>query len=729
MSTPQNSAARFGTFAGVFTPNVLTILGLILFLRIGYVTAYAGLWHTLLIVAIANAISLLTGLSLSAISTSMEVKAGGDYYMISRSLGLEIGGAIGIPLYLSQAISVAFYIIGFTESLQSIALFAGYDARFISVAVVALFIVIAWIGADFALKIQFGILAVLVSALISFFAGGWTTIAEPILEPAYADGITFWVAFAIFFPAVTGINVGTSMSGDLKDPNTSIPRGTIASIVVTSIIYFAVVIWFAFHAPNRQLLIEDSMYIQQISLIPALILAGVWASTLSSALGSIVAAPRTLQAISKDTVLPKWMSSNLGHATEPRMAVLVTGTIALVVIMLGDLNAVAPIIAMFFLNTYGITNFAAGIEKLVGNPSYRPRFNIAWYWSILGAISCYVTMFLIDATATVFAIVTSIAIYIYIQRKSLTRTWGDVRSGMWFALARYALLHLEEKPLAAKNWRPNLMVFIGQPSRRLPLAEVAKWLSQGKGIVTFFHLIVRSVSGGESAQQLRDTAIKNIKGFIKDHRLNAFAEAEVMPDYHSGVTTIAQAHGIGRLESNTILQGWSGTSQGRVAQFKLLRDLDRLDKSAVFLRYCEDHKFGKYKTINVWWRSKGPNASLMLLLGHLIKQNQEWRNAELNLIRVVGSEHAVESTQTAMAAELKRIRVQATPQILVNAEKRPVSEIIQERSRTADLTLIGMDLPDEENFETYSESLNQLVDSVGSVLIVRSAIPADSFME
>ncbi|MEM8862495.1 MAG: amino acid permease, partial [Chloroflexota bacterium] len=403
-----NSAARFGTFAGVFTPNVLTILGLILFLRIGYVTAYAGMWHTLIIVLIANGISFLTGLSLSAIATSMEVRAGGNYYILSRSLGLEVGGAIGIPLFASQAISVAFYIIGFTESAQSLVWFQQFDPRLISTAIALLFIVIAWIGADFAIKIQFGILAVLTAALISFFAGGWDTISEPILEPAYADGITFWVAFAIFFPAVTGITVGTSMSGDLKDPDKAIPNGTISSIVITAVIYVGVVVWFSFHAPDRQELINNSMAIQSISIFPPLILAGVWASTLSSALGSIVAAPRTLQAIGKDRMVPTWTASNLGHPTEPRMAVLITGAIALIVIWMGDLNAVAPVISMFFLNTYGITNLAAGIEKLVDNPSYRPRFNIPWYWSMLGALGCYGTMFLISPTATVIAIVISV---------------------------------------------------------------------------------------------------------------------------------------------------------------------------------------------------------------------------------------------------------------------------------------------------------------------------------
>ncbi len=171
----------------------------------------------------------------------MRVRTGGNYYLISRSLGLEIGGAIGIPLYLSQAISVAFYLIGFTEALHLLALLRHIDARLITTAVVLIFGIIAYIGADFALRIQYVVLAALGAALVSFFAGGWDCVVTPTLTANFTEGSCFWTVFAVFFPAVTGITVGASMSGDLKDPGKSIPRGTLASIVVTAVIYLATV--------------------------------------------------------------------------------------------------------------------------------------------------------------------------------------------------------------------------------------------------------------------------------------------------------------------------------------------------------------------------------------------------------------------------------------------------------------------------------------------------------
>ena len=309
MATSTSSASggddgnkgRFGTFAGVFTPNVLTILGLILFLRTGWVVGQAGLIGALAIVAISNVITLLTGLSLSAIATSMRVRTGGNYYVISRSLGLEIGGAIGIPLYLSQAISVAFYIIGFTEALRAIPIFEPYDPRLISTLVVLLFGLIAYVGADFALRIQFIVLAILVAALLSFFAGGWDWFVTPTLTPNYTPGESFWTVFAVFFPAVTGITVGASLSGDLKNPGKSIPQGTLASIGVTAVIYIAAVLWLALHATPQEL-ITNNLIMQDIAAFPLLILLGVYAATLSSALGSVIAAPRVLQALAFDGI-------------------------------------------------------------------------------------------------------------------------------------------------------------------------------------------------------------------------------------------------------------------------------------------------------------------------------------------------------------------------------------------------------------------------------------------
>ncbi len=720
-NSSSTATGRFGTFTGVFTPNILTILGLILFLRMEYVTGQAGLYGALVIVIVGNLISLLTGLSLSAIATNMTVRAGGNYYIISRSLGLEIGGAIGIPLFMSQAISVAFYIIGFTEALLTVEFFAQIDPRIISTSVTILFIVIAYVGADFALKIQYFILAILLFGLGSFFVGavmGFGNATTPALLPV--EGVNFGLVFAIFFPAVTGIEVGVSLSGDLKDPSKSIPLGTIASILFTAVIYILVTIFFAYNLTSEQLL-GDSMAMRRIAILPAAILAGVWASTLSSALGSILAAPRTLQAIANDDVVPRWIASNLGSKTEPRMAVLITGAIALVVIWAGDLNAVAPIISMFFLNTYGMVNLTSAIEKLVDNPSYRPRFKIPWYVSLLGAIGCYGAMFLINTPATIIAIIVSYGFFIYLQRRSIESTWGDVRSGVWFAMSRWSLLNLEKSRWTVKNWRPNIIVFTGQPHNRQQLVEVAKWLSLGRGLVTFFQLIVGDVRK-LARSGIQDKARRAIQQYIADNGMSAFAEADIVPDFRTGATMVSQSHGIGGITVNSVLMGWSRTEGGRTMQMHLLRDLVMLNRSVLFLNHDEDHDFGNRRRMDVWWQGSGGNEDLMLLLAYLIERHPTWRDSQVRLIRVIDDQAGVSDVNSHMQALLREIRMDAEVLILVNENyEKPITEVIRETAKDTDLTILGMGLPGEGEEATYAERLNNLVESVGSVLLVRNA--------
>ncbi|MEM7798559.1 MAG: amino acid permease [Chloroflexota bacterium] len=718
----DQAAGRFGMFAGVFTPNVLTILGLILFLRIGWVVGQTGLWGALLIVVLANMISLLTGLSLSSIATSMRVRAGGNYYLISRTLGLEIGGAIGIPLYLSQAISIAFYIIGFTESLSALEMTQGIDPRLISIVTVLIFGVISYIGADFALRIQFFILAVLVASIVSFFAGGWGSFQAPLTSFTLQDGgvsISFWTVFAVFFPAVTGIEVGVSMSGDLKNPSRDIPRGTILSIVVTAVVYALVVFWFATHL-SSETLINENMAMGVISVFPPLILAGVWASTLSSALGSILAAPRTLQAIALDNVVPRFFANRMGSATEPRVAVLVSTAVAIGIILLGDLDFVAPIISMFFLNTYGMVNLVAGLEKLVGNPSFRPRFKIHWSLSILGAIGCYGAMLLINAPATVIALIITYGIYFVLQRRQVTRTWGDVRSGILFSLARSVLLRLETMDLSIRNWRPNLIVFTGQPHNRQELVSLASWLTRGRGIVTFFQLIT-----GNPDQLItkgyRETAKKNIKKFINERGLEAFAEAEIVPNFLDGALTVTQSHGIGGLEPNSIVMGWSDTRSGQVLQMKLLRRLHGLNKSTLLLRAQAGRGFGDQKKIKIWWRNE-QNIDLMLILAYIMRQHRDWRDAEIVLFRIIDNQAGIDSTRASMLDMIDSVRVVAKPQIATKSSAtESLTQLLSRATADVDLLILGIEVPQEGEEEAYAQELDELILAAGTVLLVHNA--------
>ncbi len=390
-----------GTFGGVFTPSILTILGVIMYLRFGWVLGNVGLWKTFLIVTLSTAITFLTGLSIAAIATDQRVRVGGAYYMISRSLGIEAGGAIGIPLYLAQALSVALYTVGFAESVAGV--FPALPERAVGLVTTVLVAVLALISARVAIRAQYFIMGAIALSLLSLAVGHPVdpTPAEVALTATYTPE-PFWRVFAVFFPAVTGIMAGVNMSGDLADPGRSIPRGTFAAIGVGYLVYMGVPFLLYRWAPVGAL-VADPLVMRRIAFWGDAILLGVWGATLSSAVGSILGAPRVLQALARDGILPRplrWLGAGSGPDDTPRAGTVVTLGLALAAVALGNLNVIAPILTLFFLTTYGVLNLTAGVEKFLQSPSFRPLFRVHWSLSLLGALGCVGVMFLINPGAT-----------------------------------------------------------------------------------------------------------------------------------------------------------------------------------------------------------------------------------------------------------------------------------------------------------------------------------------
>jgi len=460
----------YGTFKGVFVPSILTILGIILYLRLGWVLGNVGLAQTLIIVTIASAITFITGLSIAATATNMKVGGGGAYYLISRSLGVEPGAAVGLPLFLAQALGISFYIAGFSESVVALipASTAGMPdiiAQLLEIArnpvilstvtLVALAL-IAFFSTNAALKVQFIILLLIIGSLVALFLGN-PEYAPPENWSGIPQKESFWFVFAVFFPAVTGIEAGIAMSGDLKDPGKSLPWGTISAVVVGYIVYMAIPVVLYFRV-DEATLIMDNMVIQKVSAYGPIIVAAIWGASLSSALGAILGAPRTLQALARDRVVPRVLGIGSGEKDEPRIATILTFVVALLGISLGSLDAIAPILSMFFLTSYGALNMIAGLEGVIANPSWRPTFKTPWMLSIVGAFACFAVMFMINAGATIMAIGCTVGVYYFMQARNMTAHWGDMRRGIMMYLARFSIYSLESLPSDAKTWRPNALV-------------------------------------------------------------------------------------------------------------------------------------------------------------------------------------------------------------------------------------------------------------------------------
>ncbi|GIW78931.1 MAG: Na-K-Cl cotransporter [Gemmatales bacterium] len=723
MARQPNTVARFGTFGGVFTPCVLTILGVIMFLRLGYVVGQTGVLAGLFIVAIANVITLLTALSLSAIATNTRMKGGGAYFLISRSLGVEAGGAIGIIFSLAQTVSVAMYVIGFSEALLGFGFVPqSWSLTAVASAVNLVVGVCVFIGAGWTIRLQYFILASLAAALLSFYVGAIEAFDPATLQAnlhaRYSAEENLFTMFALFFPAVTGIMAGANMSGDLKDPGRSIPLGTLAAIGVTAAIYSSEVVLLGGTRPRSEL-VESKLIMAEIARWPSLITLGVLSATLSSALGSMMGAPRILQALAQDQIFRplEFLKYTSGSAHEPRRAIVVCFVIVQTCILSADLDAIAPIVTMAFMITYGLLNLTTFYEAITRNPSYRPRFRWChWSFSLAGAAGCVAVMFLVDWLWALVAIATMGLLHWYISAKEVEARWGDLQSGLLFERARRALLRLEEELYHPKNWRPIILALSGGGWSRPHLAVYGHWFTAGRGILSLGQVIQGEV---EQRLQRRINQERLLHEFIREQELQAFPAVVVARYLSEGIESLVQSHGLGALRPNTVLLGWPSDPNRVEAFAATLRSVAFLERSILAIRFVEEPEDPwqvEPGTIDVWWRGQ-KNGELMLLLAHLLTINTEWRTHRIRLLRVIDNEAGACDVKKHLTTLIETSRIRATAEVVVADEPRAA---IHETSRDASLVFLGFEAPEEGKESEFIARMEALAGSLPRVVFVDS---------
>ena len=716
--TPS-SAGKLGTFLGVFTPTILTILGVIMYLRFGWVVGQVGLLKTLLIVLLANCITLLTALSLSAIATNSHVGVGGAYYMISRSLGLEVGGAIGFPLYISQALSVTLYAFGLAESLTFV--WPGLPVPMAAFLIIVLVALLSSKGAAFALRLQVPVMVLIGLSLLALASG--TIWGEGVSTPE-SHVITlppagFWLVFAVFFPAVTGIMAGLSLSGDLADPRRAIPRGTVSATLVGLLVYLIVPVLLYFSADAASLTSDPLIWNRIAILGPWLILPGLWGAIFSSAVGSMLGAPRTLQALSMDRLVPRWFSGSAKKETEPKGGIFLTLALSLAAVFLGDLNTVATVATMFFLSVYGTINLVAALEYLSGNPSWRPTMNIHWAFSLVGGIGCFGVMLLIHWPATIFAVTIELMIWLLLKRRVRKDSWGDVRRDLYESLIRWALVKLNDRPMTARNWRPHILVFVSNVEKRLDLARFGAWFAENRGVVSICELYHGDIIDLDVDVRTRQKEINNV---LKKHRIIAFGEVNIVQNLVRGILTVAQSNGIAGMESNTLLVGWPDDRERLVNFLRLLRPLKHLNQSLILGKVSPLHDFreGQVQEIHVWWGGLKRNGDLLLLLAYLLTRNADWRNARIRILSIASNELMKAQTERFLAQLIPEIRIQADVEVTVKDDDESVVDIMHRESGRADAVLLGLATPGEGEEDAYAERLDELAEGFQNCFFVHN---------
>uniref|UniRef100_G3N7S1 Solute carrier family 12 member 7b n=1 Tax=Gasterosteus aculeatus aculeatus TaxID=481459 RepID=G3N7S1_GASAC len=762
---------QMGTFMGVYLPCLQNILGVILFLRLTWIVGTAGILESLAIVLLCCSCTMLTAISMSAIATNGVVPAGGSYYMISRSLGPEFGGAVGLCFYLGTTFAGSMYILGTIEILLTYivpkaAIFVAEkkedevnallnNMRVYGTCCLALMSVVVFVGVKYVNKLALVFLACVILSILSIYAGVIKTIFEPpdfpvcmlgnrtlqnnnfdtCLKTKIIDNLTvttklwrlfcdgpelnatcneyfvlnnvtemqgipgltskvisenmwsvygplgklvddkklesvgvgasaqdkylpyvvndittfFTLLVGIYFPSVTGIMAGSNRSGDLRDAQKSIPIGTILAITTTSFIYVTCVILFG--ASIEGVLLRDkfgdsvkgNLVIGTLSWpSPWVIVIGSFFSCCGAGLQSLTGAPRLLQAIARDGIVPFLQVFGHGKANgEPTWALLLTAGICEIGILIASLDAVAPILSMFFLMCYLFVNLACALQTLLRTPNWRPRFKFYhWALSFLGMSLCLALMFICSWYYAIVAMAIATCIYKYIEYRGAEKEWGDGIRGLSLNAARYALIRLEEAPPHTKNWRPQLLVLLNVDSdqgvKHPRLLSLTTQLKAGKGLTIVGNVL-------EGTYLTKDTeARKAEQSAMSEERTKGFCHVVVSSNLRDGVSHLIQSAGLGGMKHNTILMAWPGTwRQANDPQswknfIETVRESTAAHHALLVAKNVDSFPTNLERlgegTIDVWWVVH--DGGMLMLLPFLLRQHKVWRKCKMRIFTV-----------------------------------------------------------------------------------------------
>ena len=692
-----------GTLDGVFTPTILTILGVVMYLRLGWVVGNVGLIETFIIILLAHSITICTALSMASMVSNIEIGAGGAYAIISRSLGFEIGGAIGIPLYFSQAFSVAFYIIGFVELWQTY--FPTHSGLLIGVITWALLTALSMKSAQLAVRVQYFVMAAIAISIASFLAGPSVNTGDVVWLSSLGK-VGFWETFAIFFPAVTGILAGVSMSGELRTPRRSIIVGTLAAIGVGLLVYLALAYWFARQATAEALLANPTIILDLAFWRPAIV-AGIVGATLSSALSTLVGAPRTLAALAVNRLVP--FAGFLGRRAadqEPRNAIFVSSLFSLLVIVAGSLDQLAQLLTMFFLTTYGTINLVVLIEQGSGIISFRPRLKVSILIPLFGFVGCIFTMLLIDKLFTLTTIIVIMIVYTLLSRRErkLESPWGDVRGGIFTAVTEWAAQKAIAMEYHPRIWKPSLLVPVEYPEDFARVSRFVVSLLYPAGRLYILSLTdvpptdIRLIAHYDEVLK----PILDKKIFMR----KTIVHTPAVP-FEAGLYPLTQVLLNSFLPPNTILFTLSGDAAKQAQLERIYQMVRPLRTGLLFLSIHPKFGFGQERRVNLWLRDKSPNMNLAVLAALQLSRNWE---AKLTILRVVETEAAIQ----AVTADLELFVEQA--RLPVSTSVRVMSGDYWTHAQTlrADITIMGM--PRE-----YAQMIATAADFPGTLVFVQDS--------
>ena len=728
---PHRTTATFGTLP-VFMTAISTILGAILFLRFGYAVGHQGLVGTIGIIFLGHMVTIPTAMAVAEIATNQKVQGGGAYYIISRSFGINIGAAIGIALYLSQAISVAFYVIAFSEAFEPLIRYLHFqinipliDKRWIGLASMSLLsLVILTRGAKIGMKALYFVVTILFTSLLFFFLGKSSTPEKSlVLNAQIQNPDNFFFVFTIIFPAFTGLIAGLGLSGDLRNPSKSIPRGTLWATLSGFVIYILVAYKLSVSASPEDLA-SDQMIMEKIAIWGPIIPIGLAAASLSSALGSIMVAPRTLQALGYDNVFPgaglnSWLSRGKEKDNEPTNAGLISIIIGFVFVAFGDINFVAQIISMFFMVTYGVICLISLLEHFAADPSYRPTFKSRWYISLLGAVTSFWLMFKMNSPYAILSLIVMGAIYAMVSSYNLQeKGLVNLFRGVVFQASRQLqiLAQRADREDLDEHWRPFTICVSQDTFMRRSAFDMLRWISLKYGFGTYIHYI-KGFLTEETNRQSKEVLNKLIH-LAAGSKNRVYLDTIISPSYTSAIAQVIQLSGISGKGNNMILFEFSHTEPESLQEALNTHDIIYATGFDLCILNTSYKGFGYKKQIHIWITPADfDNANLMILLGYIILGHPEWKEGIIKIFAIYQPE-AVTRRKEELKLLIQEGRLPialANINLISTGENKGTRDIIGDVSADADLTIVGFR---HEQLTAEGYKLFTGYDKLGNVLFV-----------
>ncbi|XP_035480779.1 solute carrier family 12 member 9 isoform X2 [Scophthalmus maximus] len=759
--TPSKDPRQLDTFFGVMVPTVLSMFSIVLFLRTGFVVGHAGLLQGLLMVFVAYTIVSLTILSICAISTNGAIQGGGAYYMISRSLGPEFGGSIGLMFFLAKVFACGEYVLGLVEAILDVfgsepespvskgirVLPQGYWYTVLySTVVLLLCLLVCLVGAHIYCRTAFVILLVVTVSLLSIFISAvavkpqdfvithtgpgnqtlrynasYTGFSATTLRNNLGSGysldystnsvMSFSTVFAIMFTSCTGIMAGANMSGELKTPSVSIPKGTIVAVFYSFTVYVLLFILVGATC-DRTLLIQDYGFLQRINLWSPFVTIGIYCASLSAAMCSMIGASRILHALALDhlfglPLVPAAVTSSSGN---PWVAVLYTWGLAQCVVFAGQLNAVASLVTVFYLLAYAAVDLACLALEWASAPNFRPTFQLfSWHTCLLGIVSCLVMMFVINPVYSSGSIVLLLLLLLFLHYRSPTSSWGYISQALIFHQVRKYLLMLDVRKDHVKFWRPQVLLMVANPRSSCQLILFVNQLKKG-GLYVLGHVQLGDLDSlpSDPVQQQYNFWLS----LVDKLGVKAFVDLTLSPSVRQGTQHLLRITGLGGMKPNMLILGFYDSctpedfflqdsafyDSSLQAHFPPVRHIEsprwlspeeyvgiisdaiKMNKNVCLGRYFfqlegegKDSKVdGSERTIDVWplnllqpgSRDYEDVCSLFLLqMACVLNMSSKWRHARMRIFLNVETESSVQGwvvNEETVRELLRKLRIRAS---------------------------------------------------------------------